>query len=83
MVERHQVSRQSSVKLLVLWVQHEEDEVESTEEGVGQLDVLHHRRPLIPLRHAGVGGSQDGGPRVEGADDSSLGYGDGLLLLQF
>ena len=50
---------------------------------MGQLDVLHHRRPLVPLRHARVGGGQDGGPGVEGADDSSLGYGDSLLLLQF
>ena len=82
MVERHEVSGQSPVKLLILRVQHEEDEVKSTEEGVRQLDVLHYCGPLVPLGHARVGCCQDGGSGIEGTDDSCLGYGQSLLLLE-
>ena len=56
-VERHEVGGESPVKLLFLWVQHEEDEVEPTQQGVGELDILNHRRLLVPFGHARVGGS--------------------------
>ena len=46
-----------------------------------ELDVLHHSGAFVPLGHAWVGSCQDGGPGIKGADDTSLGYGEGLLLL--
>ena len=45
-----------------------------------QLYVIHHCESLVPLGHAWVCGGEDGGACVEGADDSGLGDGEGLLL---
>ena len=82
MVERDEVSGEPSIKLLVLRVQHEEDEVEPAEEGVRELDVLYDRQLLVPLGHARIGSCQDGGTGIEGTDDAGLSYGESLLLLE-
>lgn len=81
MVERDKVCGQSSVKLLILRVQHQEDEVKPTEKSVRELDVLYHCRTFVPLRHARISSCQDRGTGIEGADDTSLSNGESLLLL--
>lgn len=47
---------------------------------MGQLDVLDDGFVLVPLRLDRVGSGQDGGARVERADDAGLGDGERLLL---
>mmetsp|Transcript_6 Transcript_6/g.8 ORF Transcript_6/g.8 Transcript_6/m.8 type:complete len:230 (+) Transcript_6:715-1404(+) len=64
----------------VLFVQHDEEEVESGEERVRQSHVLGHRHipRILPIN--GVGSGDDTAPGIEADMDASLGDGDGLLL---
>ena len=79
-VETDEMPAEPLVVQLVLRVQHEEYEVESRHESVRELNVLHDGLLGVPGRLDGVGGRQDGGPRVQLADDARLGDGQGLLL---
>ena len=45
-----------------------------------QLYIFHHSEFLVPARHTRIGSCQDRGAGVEGADDTSLGDGEGLLF---
>ena len=65
---------------LVLRVEHEEDEVEAGHECVRQLNVLDDGLLGVPGRFDGVGGRQNGRPRVQLADDARLGDRQSLLL---
>ena len=47
---------------------------------MGELYILDNGCLLIPARHPWVGGRQNRCTSVEGADDTSLGNGEGLLL---
>ena len=75
------MSGKTTVKLLVLRVQHQENQVKPAEQGVGQLDVLHDSGTLVPLGHARVSSCQDRGSGIQRTDDTSFGYRQGLLLL--
>ena len=71
-VERDEVASQAPVLILIRTIKNQVDEVEAGEEGGWELDVLHHRElGVVPGIH-GVGGGEDGGAGVEGADDAGL-----------
>ena len=63
-----------------LRVQDEEDEVESGEQRVRQLQIFDDGFVFVPLRVDGISGRQNGSTGVERANDASFGDGQSLLL---
>jgi len=72
-----------SITLWILLVKHDEDEIETREEGVWQANVAAYR--LVPgiLGVDGIGSSDDTASGVESGVDARLGNGDCLLLHDF
>jgi len=72
-----------SITLWILLVKHDEDEIETREEGVWQANVAANG--LVPgiLGVDGIGSSDDTASGVESGVDARLGNGDCLLLHDF
>ena len=64
-------------------VEHEEEDVETGEEGGGKVDVLNGGESWVVTAVEGVGGCEDGCASVEGGGDACFGNGDGLLFHDF
>ena len=58
-IETDQMSAKSAIVDFILWIEDEEDKVETRHEGVRQLDVLDNSSLVIPLGLDRIGGSQD------------------------
>jgi hypothetical protein len=73
----------SSIVFWLLLVKHDEDEIETREEGVWQANVAAYG--LVPsiLGVDGIGSSDDTASGVESGVDARLGNGDCLLLHDF
>ena len=56
------------------------EDVETRQNGLGELDVLTERHGAVVAATDRVGGSHDGTASLQCCDDTSLGDGDGLLL---
>jgi len=56
-------------------IQHDKQQVETREEGIGQPDVFLHGAVFVVLAIDGVGRRQDRAPGIEGGVDAGLGGG--------
>ena len=72
-VHSDQVAGKLAVSGLLDAVEDKVDQVESTQEGRRQIDVLRDRQIGVILAADWVGGSQNGCPGVEGCDDTGFG----------
>lgn len=80
-VQADEMPRQPTIVDLVNLVEDEVEQVESRDEGRGQVDVARDGPVEVVLAADGVGGGQDRGARIEGRDDAGFRDGDGLLFL--
>ena len=79
-VERHDVIRESSIGCLRLLIENKVNQVESWEEGWWHLHIFNNRHAWIVFRLDWICSCQDCGSCIEGANDTSLGDGNSLLL---
>jgi hypothetical protein len=63
-------------------VEDEEEEVETGEEGGGEVDIVDGRDLGVVAAVEGVGGGENGSAGVEGRGDSGFRNGDSLLFLR-
>eukprot|EP00624_Nannochloropsis_granulata_P004563 evm.model.NODE_32801_length_21973_cov_24.664589.4 len=56
-------------------IEHDKQQVETREEGIGQADVLLHGAVFVVLAIDGVGRRQDRASGIEGGVDAGLGGG--------
>ena len=78
--EIHDVARDPFVAALLMLVAHDEDHVETGEDGSLEIDVLARRLEVVVAAENRVGGREDGGARVEDGGDARFGDGDSLLF---
>ena len=70
----------TSVRSLRLLVQDQVDQIKSGQKRRWELNVLDHGKLRLIFGVDGIGGGKNGCTGVKRADDTSLGYRDGLLL---
>mmetsp|Transcript_32058 Transcript_32058/g.83970 ORF Transcript_32058/g.83970 Transcript_32058/m.83970 type:complete len:372 (+) Transcript_32058:804-1919(+) len=80
LVVPHHKLCQPFVRHRVDHVLHHAENVESRNDGLCEVDVLCKRERRLVLSLDGVGGRDDGAPRLERGDDAGFGDRDGLLL---
>ena len=79
-VDAHHVPADHPIELLVPHVPHQEDEVEPTQDGRHEVDVLAGRLEVVVPAEDGVGRRQHAGAAVEDRGDAGLGHRYRLLL---
>lgn len=67
----------------VRFIQNQEHNIESGQEGSGQVDVFYWRSLGIVPSIQGISCGEDGSACIKGGGDTSLGDGDGLLFHDF
>ena len=77
------MTSQTGVGLGVDAIQNEINQIETGEQGRGEVNVLRDRQVGVVSTADGVGRSKDAGPGIERSDDAGLGYGYSLLLHDF
>lgn len=66
------MSSQPFVVRLVLWVKHQENQVETGQKSMGKLDIFDDGLVLVPLRLDRVRRGKNGGSGIQLADDTSF-----------
>lgn len=79
-VQRYQMAGQSLVEDLILWVQNQEDQIETRQKCVGQLNIIDDVLALVPLRLGRIGSCQNGCACIQLTNDACFGNTQGLLL---
>lgn len=79
-VQRYQMTGQSLVEELILWVQNQEDQIETRQKCVGQLNIIDNVLALVPLRLGRIGSCQNGCACIQLTNDACFGNTQGLLL---
>lgn len=77
------VDDELSEALVLAWIDgvaDDAEDVETGEDGFGELDVLRERDGAIVAAADWIGGCDDGTAGLEGCDDAGFGDGDGLLF---